>query len=191
MQLGAILIIPAIASCLSLLPLGRRFAALITSAGSAITLVLAGAIAVRVHRRPDDGELPTVAHELKAAVALGVGPAGRAEVHAADPLELHRQTRLIHQLGSDHLQLAVDRDRRAGGRWRQRDRRGILDRALGRRGGTSGETEERERNETAGTYSVQHGVLHTTRTRRRWKLGNGKIGEFCGSQRTSTRTSER
>jgi hydrogenase-4 component F len=42
MELAAILIIPAIASCVSLLPLGRRFGAPITVAASSVVLILAG-----------------------------------------------------------------------------------------------------------------------------------------------------
>ncbi len=45
MELAAILIIPAIASALSLLPLSRRFAAPITLAATAIVLVLAAGVA--------------------------------------------------------------------------------------------------------------------------------------------------
>ena len=45
MELAAILVIPAIASGLSLSPLGRRFAAPITLGASAIVLVLAVAVA--------------------------------------------------------------------------------------------------------------------------------------------------
>jgi len=52
MQLAAILIIPAMASCFSLLPLGRRFAAPITVITSAIMLVLAISAAAKVMRGP-------------------------------------------------------------------------------------------------------------------------------------------
>lgn len=50
MELAAILIIPAIASALSLLPLGRRFAAPITLAATAIVLLLAAAVAAQATR---------------------------------------------------------------------------------------------------------------------------------------------
>jgi len=50
MELAAILIIPAIASCLSLLPLGRRFAAPITVAASVVVLILATHTAVEATR---------------------------------------------------------------------------------------------------------------------------------------------
>jgi hydrogenase-4 component F len=50
MELAAILIIPAIASCLSLLPLGRRLAAPITVAASVVVLVLAAYAAVEATR---------------------------------------------------------------------------------------------------------------------------------------------
>lgn len=46
MELAAILIIPAVASCLSLLPLGRRFGAPITVAASVVVLILAAHAAV-------------------------------------------------------------------------------------------------------------------------------------------------
>ena len=55
MELGTILIAPAIASCLSLLPLGRRFGPLITTIGSGITLVLAVFVAVRATSGPVNG----------------------------------------------------------------------------------------------------------------------------------------
>ena len=50
MELAAILIIPAIASCLSLLPLGRRFGAPITVAASGVVLILAAHAAVEATR---------------------------------------------------------------------------------------------------------------------------------------------
>jgi hydrogenase-4 component F len=50
MELTAILLIPAIASGLSLLPASRRFAAPITLVASAIVLVLAGAVAAETSR---------------------------------------------------------------------------------------------------------------------------------------------
>jgi hydrogenase-4 component F len=62
MEMGAILIIPAIASCLSLLPLGRRWAAPITLAASAIVLALSAHTApeiTRVSRLSVFGELLT------------------------------------------------------------------------------------------------------------------------------------
>jgi hydrogenase-4 component F len=50
MELGAILLIPAIASSLSLLPPGRRFAAPITLAASAMVLALAAGVATETAR---------------------------------------------------------------------------------------------------------------------------------------------
>ena len=50
MELAAVLIIPALASGLSLLPLGRRFAAPITLAASVIVLALAAAVATQAAR---------------------------------------------------------------------------------------------------------------------------------------------
>ena len=50
MELAAILFVPALASGLSLLPLGRRFAAPITLAASAIVLALAAAVAMQAAR---------------------------------------------------------------------------------------------------------------------------------------------
>ena len=50
MELAAILTIPAIASCLSLLPLGRRFGAPITVAASVVVLILAAHAAVEATR---------------------------------------------------------------------------------------------------------------------------------------------
>jgi hydrogenase-4 component F len=50
MDLAAILIIPAVASCLSLLPSGRRFAAPITVIAAAIVLTLAAAVAAETAR---------------------------------------------------------------------------------------------------------------------------------------------
>jgi hydrogenase-4 component F len=50
MELAVILIVPAVASGLSLLPLGRRLAAPITLAGTTIVLVLAAAVAMEVTR---------------------------------------------------------------------------------------------------------------------------------------------
>jgi hydrogenase-4 component F len=50
MELAAILILPAIASCLSLLPLGRRFGAPITVVASVVVLILAAHTAVEATR---------------------------------------------------------------------------------------------------------------------------------------------
>ncbi len=55
MQLAAILIIPAIASCISLLPLGRRFAAQTTVIASAIVLALATSAARNAAHAPFSG----------------------------------------------------------------------------------------------------------------------------------------
>jgi hydrogenase-4 component F len=67
MELAAILILPAIASCLSLLPLGRRFGAPITVAASVVVLILAAHTAVEATR---SGRLNALGALVLALVAL-------------------------------------------------------------------------------------------------------------------------